>query len=168
MLDWPPNRKWSGGKLVFRPSTGWGTPVSPIDVVIVKFAHAISRVLKRMKIWAGGGATFGAGDTAPFVTSPPVVGSRAPTLLSRGGRDRRILAASSIPQGIRGLYHGRGCRVVASSSVSRMEGGRRTRNMAKKRSLSGETQGGRCCFRFPVRTLGLRPFISMGRRRSSK
>jgi hypothetical protein len=30
---------------VFRPSTGWSTPVSPIGIVIVKFAHAIARVL---------------------------------------------------------------------------------------------------------------------------
>jgi hypothetical protein len=115
VLDWPPNRKWSGGKLVFRPSTRWSTPVSSIGIVIVKFAHAIARVLKGMEIWAGGGATFGAGVTTPFVDSPPAVGSRAPTSLSRGGRDRRIVSASSIPQGIRGLHHGRGCRVVASS-----------------------------------------------------
>jgi hypothetical protein len=67
----------------------------PYCVVIVKFAHAIARYLKGMKIWAG--ATFGAGVTAPFVASPPIVGSRAPTLLSCGGRDRRIVAASSIP-----------------------------------------------------------------------
>jgi hypothetical protein len=106
------NRKWSGGKLVFQPSTGWSTPVSPIGVVIVKFAHAIARVLKQMKIWAGGGATFGAGVTALFVASPPVVGSRAPTSLSCGGRDCRVIATSSIPQGIRGIHHGRGCRVV--------------------------------------------------------
>ncbi len=90
--------------------------MSPIGVVIVKFAHPISRVLKRMKIWAGGGgATFGVGVTVPFVASPPVVGSRAPTSLSRGGRDRRVVATSSIPQGIRSLHHGCGCRVVASS-----------------------------------------------------
>jgi hypothetical protein len=62
--------------------------VSPIGIVIMKFAHVIARVLKGMKIWAGGGATFGAGVTAPFVASLPAVGSRAPTSLSRGGRDR--------------------------------------------------------------------------------
>ncbi len=89
--------------------------MSPIGVVIVKFAHAIARVLKRMKIRAGGGATFGAGVTAPFVASPPVAGSRTPTSLSSGGRDRRVVATLSIPQGMRGLHHGRSCRVVASS-----------------------------------------------------
>jgi hypothetical protein len=68
-----------------------------------------------MEIWAGGGATFGAGVAAPFVASPPAVGSRALTLLSRGGHDRRVVATLSIPQGIRGFYYGRGCRVVASS-----------------------------------------------------
>ncbi len=48
-----------------------------VGVVIMKFAHAIARVLKREEIWAGGGATFGAGVTASFVASPPAVGSRA-------------------------------------------------------------------------------------------
>jgi hypothetical protein len=63
----------------------------------------------------GRGATFGAAVTAPFVASRPAVGSRAPTLLSRGGQDRRVMATSRIPQGIHGLHHGRGCHVVASS-----------------------------------------------------
>jgi hypothetical protein len=62
-----------------------------------------------------GGATFGVGVTAPFVASPPAVGSGAPTLLSRSGHDRRVVATSSIPQGIHGLHHGRSCHVVASS-----------------------------------------------------
>jgi hypothetical protein len=33
-------------------------PVTPIDVVVVKFAHALARVLKRVEIWAGRGVTF--------------------------------------------------------------------------------------------------------------
>jgi hypothetical protein len=89
--------------------------VSLVGVVIIKFAHAIARVLKGIEIWAGGGATLGVGITARFVASPPAVGSRAPTLLNRGGRNRRVMAALSIPQGIRGLHHGRSCHVVASS-----------------------------------------------------
>ncbi len=40
----PPNQKGSGGELVFRPRTGRNAPVSPIG--IVKFTHAIARVLK--------------------------------------------------------------------------------------------------------------------------
>ncbi len=68
-----------------------------------------------MEFWAGGGVTFEAAVTALFVASPPDVGSRAPTSLSRGGRDQRVVAASSIPQDIRSLHHGRGCHVVASS-----------------------------------------------------
>ncbi len=60
--------------------------MSLVGIVIMKFAHAIARVLKGMEIWAGGGgATFGAGVTTPFVASPPAVGSGAPSLLSRGG-----------------------------------------------------------------------------------
>ncbi len=89
--------------------------MSLMGLVVVKFADAIARVLEQIEVWAGGGATFGVGVTAPFVASPPVVKSRAPTSLSRGGRDLRIVATSSIPQGIRSLHHGRGCRVVASS-----------------------------------------------------
>ncbi len=114
MYEYPPNKKWSGGQLVFRISTGLNAPVGLMGVEVVKFADAIARVLEGIEIWAGGGATFGAGVAAPFVASPPAVRSRAPTSLSRGGRDRRIVAASSIPQGICGLHHGRGCRVVAS------------------------------------------------------
>jgi hypothetical protein len=49
-----------------------------------------------------------------------------------------------------------------------MEAGRRIKNIAKKRSLSGEAPGGRFCLSFPMRTLGLRPCISMGRRSKSK
>ncbi len=72
-------------------------------------------ILKRVEIWAGGGATFGAGVTPPLVASPPAVRSRAPTSLSCGSRDCRVVAASSISQGIRGLHHGRSCHVIASS-----------------------------------------------------
>jgi hypothetical protein len=81
----------------------------------MKFAHAIARVLKGVEIWVGGGATIGMGVTAPLVASPPAVGSGAPTLLICGGQDRMVRAASSIPQDIRGLHHGRSCHVVASS-----------------------------------------------------
>ncbi len=45
-----------------------------------------------------------------------------------------------------------GCQLT----VSCMYGGRRTRNMTRKRSLSGETPGGICCLSFPMRTLGLK------------
>ncbi len=93
----PPNQKGSGGELVFRPRTWRNAPVSPIGVLVVKFAHAIARVLKKMEIWAGRGATFGAGVTAPFVASLPAAGSGAPALQCRGGCDRRVVSAPSIP-----------------------------------------------------------------------
>ncbi len=89
--------------------------MSLMGVVDVKFTDAIARVLKGIEIWAGGGVTFGTGVTAPFVASPPVVRSRAPTSLSRGGHGLGIESPFSIPQGIRGLHYGCGCRVVASS-----------------------------------------------------
>ncbi len=90
-------RKGSGGELVFRPGTGRNAPVSLIGVIIVKFAHAIARVLEGIKIWAGRGATFGTGVTAPFVACLPAVRSGAPTSLCRGGCDRGIVAAPSVP-----------------------------------------------------------------------
>jgi hypothetical protein len=73
-----------------------------------------------------------------------------------------VVAASSITQG------GCGCLVVVSSY--RFSHGRRKqiRNIARKRSVLGETPGGRCCLSFPMRTLCLRPCISTGRRSSSK
>jgi hypothetical protein len=40
----PLNRKWFGGKLVFRPRTGQNAPVSPFGIIIVKFAQAIARI----------------------------------------------------------------------------------------------------------------------------
>jgi hypothetical protein len=86
-----------------------------MGVVVVKFVDAIARVLEGIEIWAGGGVTFGAGVAAPFVTSPPAARSRAPTSLSCGGRDHRIVAASSVPECIRGFHHRCGCHVVASS-----------------------------------------------------
>ncbi len=64
---------------------------------VVKFTDAIARVLNRIKIGAGRGATFGAGIATPFVASLPAVGSRAPTTLSRGGCNCRVVAAPSIP-----------------------------------------------------------------------
>jgi hypothetical protein len=42
----PPKRKRSGGVISFPPRTGQNAPVSPFGVVIVKFTHAIARVLK--------------------------------------------------------------------------------------------------------------------------
>jgi hypothetical protein len=58
--------------------------------------------------------------------------------------------------------------LAPAPTVSLMDGGRRIRNIVRKRSLSGDTPGGRCCLSFPMRTLGLRPCISMGRRSNSK
>ncbi len=69
MLDWPPNQRWFGSKLVFRLSKGWSTPVSLMGIVIVKLTHAIARDLEGIEVWAGRRVTFGAGVTALFVAS---------------------------------------------------------------------------------------------------
>ncbi len=83
--------------------------MSLVGVVIMKFTNVIVRVFKGITIRAERGATFGAGVTAPFVRS------KYPTSLSRGSRNCRVVAASSIPQGVCSLHHGCSFRVVASS-----------------------------------------------------
>jgi hypothetical protein len=74
----------------------------------MKLAHAIGRVLKGIEIRA----TFGTGVAVPIVAPLPAGGSRAPTFLSRGRRDHRVVAASSVSQGLRSLNCVRGCLVV--------------------------------------------------------
>ncbi len=114
------------------------------------------------------GGRGGAGVTAPFVTSPPAVGSRAPTSLSRGGSDRGVVAASSIPQGIRGLHHGCGCGVVASSYCFTHGRGKANKKHGQEKIVVWRNTGWKMFFSFPMRTPGLSPCITMGRRRSSK
>jgi hypothetical protein len=58
-----------------------------MGVVTVKFTHIIARVLEIIEVWAGRGATFDGGVTAPFVVSLPAARSRAPTALCRGSCD---------------------------------------------------------------------------------
>jgi hypothetical protein len=65
VFEYPPNRKWSGGQLVFRISTGLNAPVGPMGVVVVKFANTIARVLEGIEIWAGGGGNFWSGCCRP-------------------------------------------------------------------------------------------------------
>ncbi len=79
----------------------------------MKLAHAIGRVLESVKSRAGKWATFGMGVAVPFVGRLPASGSRAPTSVSRGGCDRRVAAASSILQGVRGSNRVRGSLVVS-------------------------------------------------------
>ncbi len=75
---------------------------------VILCTHVIARVLERIEIRAGGGgAAFGTGVAVPFVASPPA--------MSRGGRDRRFVAALNIPQGVRGLHPRGGYLVVVSS-----------------------------------------------------
>jgi hypothetical protein len=46
---------------------------------------------------------------------------------------------------------------VPARIVSLIDGGRRIKNIERKRLLSGDTPGGKCCLSFPMRTLGLNP-----------
>jgi hypothetical protein len=79
----------------------------------VKLAHAIGRVLKSVESRAGRQATFETSVAVLFFARLPASGSGAPTSVSRGGRNRRVVAASSIPQGVRGLNRVHGCFVVS-------------------------------------------------------
>jgi hypothetical protein len=92
-----------------------------MGVVIVKYTHAIARVLKIIKVRVGRGATFGVGVTASFVASLPAVGSRASTSLCRGGCNCWVVPTLSIPRGVCSLHHG--CsRLVGASSYRFLHG----------------------------------------------
>jgi hypothetical protein len=138
--------------------------VSFVGIVVVKFTYAIARVLERIGVGAGRGVTFSTGVAALFVTSLPAVRSWAPIALCRGGCNCWVMAASSIPQGVCSLHHG--CSRLVCASSYRFLHGRRQAN--QKHGMSHETPGGRCCLSFPMRIMGLRPCISMGRRSNSK
>ncbi len=153
---------------VFRPRTGQNTPISPAGVIIVKFAHAIARVLEWMKIWTGRGwllgqalplllsplfSLLGAGLLLCCVEAAATVGSWPPWVSHRASA--AFTMAAAVPW-------------APAPNVSLMDGGSRIRNIERKRSLSGDIPGGRCCLSFPMRTLGLRPCISMGRQSNSK
>ncbi len=86
-----------------------------VAVKVVKLAHAIARVLKGKEVRAGRRTTFGMGVAIPFVVLLPACRRRAPTALSCGGCNRGVVAASSIPQGIRGSNHGHSCLVVSGA-----------------------------------------------------
>jgi hypothetical protein len=137
-----------------------------VGIIVVKLTHVIARVVKRIEVWARRRATFGTGVAA--VTLLPVCWSWAPTFLCHGSRNRGVVASSSIPQGVH-CFHNSCSRLVVSCADRLPQGsGRHIKNIVKKRSVSGLTPGGRCCLSFPMRTLGLRPCISMGRRSKSK
>ncbi len=75
------------------------------------------------KNWGRKGATFRSGVTTLFVASLPAVGSRAPTMLSWGGCDCRVVATSSIPQGVCSFHHS--CSYPVGASSYRFSHGRR-------------------------------------------
>ncbi len=70
--------------------------------------------------------TFGRGVAGPFVILLPASRSWASAVLGHGGGNRGAVAASSIPQGIRGSNHSHGCLVV--SGAYHLPHGRRQAN----------------------------------------
>jgi hypothetical protein len=127
---------------VFQPSTGWSTPVSLVGIIIMKFTHAIARVLKGLKVRVGRGATFGACVTTRL--------SHLFLLLGAGLLLRRVMAAATVVLWPPRASHRTSAAFTMAAAVmwlpaptvSRMDGDRRTRNIVRKRSLSGETKGG--------------------------
>ncbi len=59
--------------------------------------------------------TFGTGVSVPSVILPPASRSWASATLSSGSRDRGVVAASNILQGVRGSSHSQGCRGVSGT-----------------------------------------------------
>jgi hypothetical protein len=134
-----------------------------VGVVVVKLTHAIARVVKRIEVWPGKRATFGMGVTAPFVTLLPVYWSWAPNSLCCGRCDHGVVAPRASHKASAAFTTAAAILWFPAPTASLIEGSRRIKNIAKKRSVSGLTPGGRCCLSFPIRALGLRPCISMGR-----
>jgi hypothetical protein len=128
VLDWLLNRKWFGGILVFGPSTGQNAPVSLMGVIIVKFTHAIARVLKGIKVWAGRGATFGAG--LPLLLLPLFL------LLGAGLPLRCVEAAATVgswpPQA---FTMAAAISWVPAPTASLLDGGRWTKYIEKKKII---------------------------------
>jgi hypothetical protein len=87
-----------------------------VGVVVVKLTQAIAMAVKRIEVWAGRRATFGTGIAAPFVTLLSICWSWALTSLFHGGRDREVVASSSVPQGVRGFHNNHGCLVVSCAN----------------------------------------------------
>jgi hypothetical protein len=114
-----------------------------MGVIIVKFTHAIARVLKGIKIWAGRGATFGAGVTVLLLLSPLF------PLLGAGLLLRCVKAAATVGSWPSRASHRASAAFTMAAAVSwvpaptasLMDGGRRIKNIERKRSLSGETPG---------------------------
>ncbi len=158
------NRIYFCGKIVFRPRTGWNAPVSPIGVIIVKLANAIAWVLEWMKIWAGRGQLLG--RALPLLFSPLF------PLLGVGLLLRCVEAAATVGSWPPQASHRASAAFTMAAAIpwapapTRFSHGWRKADQKhwRKRSLSGGTPGGRCCLSFPIRTLGLRPCISTGRR----
>jgi hypothetical protein len=120
-----------------------------VAVKVMKLTHALFRVLKREKIGAGRRTTFGMGIAIPFVVLLPACRSRASAALSRGSRNRGVVAAPSIPQGIRGSNYSHGFPVV--SGADHLPHGRRQANQkhCKKEVVVWDDTMGKVLLEFP-------------------
>ncbi len=104
-------------------------------------------------------AVASVGKAAPFVASLPAAASEAPASLCRGGCDHRVWPPQESHRASAAFIMAAAVPWAPAPTVSLIYGRRRIKNIARKRSLSGDTPAGRCCLSFPMRTLGLRPCI---------
>ncbi len=118
-----------------------------IGVIIVELAHAIGRVLKSVEGKAGRWVTF--------VACLPASGSRAPTSVSRGGRDHRVVATSSDPQGVHGSNRVRGCLVVSCTYRFSHEGRQANEKHGHEKICVWRNSRRQVLFEFPHENAGL-------------
>ncbi len=86
-----------------------------MDSVVVKLSHIIARVVKRIEVRAGRRATFGTAVAAPFVNSSSRLLELGSNFSVSWRPRRRVVASSSIPQGVRCFHNSRNCLVVVCS-----------------------------------------------------
>ncbi len=116
-----------------------------MGAVVVKFTHTIARVVKRIEIRAGRRVTFRTGVAAPFFTLLPIGWSWAPTSLCHGGHTVGSWPPRASHRASTAFTTAAAVLWLPAPTASLMEGGRRIKNIDKKRSVSGLTSGGRCC-----------------------
>ncbi len=93
-----------------------------------------------------GGKGGDLGQALPLLLSPLF------PLLGAGFLLRCVEAAATERSWLPRASHRASAAFTPTSSV--MDSGRRIKNTERRKSLSGETPGGRCCLSFPMRTLG--------------
>ncbi len=110
-----------------------------VAIKIVKLTHAIAWILEREKIRAGGRTTFETGVAVPSVVLPPTSRSCASDVLGHGGRNHGLWPPGASHKASAALTIAMDVLLFLASTASRMEGGRRIKNIAKKNVVWADT-----------------------------